>query len=219
MKIKIYLFRAAVLVTAFVFGTGVVSFGQYFQSVFSAKIQNAETIDFAPVETSNVQEITFSALTASQTEIPVSLQTENKEDASYRYEFDAAGGYYIIGDLPKGFKDFDALIITTEDYAVATAENGYNDTAIPPEGYISTTKEFKFVRINIGVKKISWETEKKNGTSYKFTGEFIDGEPVKYTSDLGYEYTDVAVLKGNLIKMRNGKKIAESKVSFAIGGC
>ena len=29
----------------------------------------------------------------------------------------------------------------------------------------------------------------------------------------------VAILKGNLVKKRDGKKIAESKVKFAAGGC
>jgi len=80
---------------------------------------------------------------------------------------------------------------------------------IPPKGYVFTSKEFKFTRINIAGKQISFETQMKKGISYQFAGKFAD-EP-KATDEKDYPE-----LIGRLIKMRDGKKIAKSKVSFGI---
>lgn len=215
MKIKIYLLWMAVAVLTFVFGISVFSVGRYIQSFFSAKVQTTELAEPAKVEEINVDAIIFPPRKIEQTETSITPMMEKTVDSEKEteYEFDAEGNYYIIGDLPKGFKDFDALSITTNSY-----ENGYNDTTIPPEGSIFIKKEFKFVRINIGNKQIAFVTETKKGISYEFIGEFIE-EKIKHTTNYGYEITENAVLKGRLKKMREGKKVAESEVHFALGGC
>ncbi len=217
MKIKVYLLWMAVAVLTFAFGISVTSFVQYFESVYSAKVQQTELAEPAKVEESQTEKITFSAPILKEVETSLVEKTNDSENET-EFAFDAEGGYYIIGDLPKGFKDFDSLSITTNSYDKPTSENGYNDTAIPPEGYIFTKKEFKFIRINIANKQIAFVTETKKGVSYEFIGVFVK-EEIKHTSNFGYEFTESVDLKGRLKKMRDGKKVAESEVRFALGGC
>jgi hypothetical protein len=206
MKLRIFVYRLAAAATAFILGVGFFSVGQYFQTPETDAVQPAveqETVSVTP-RTMFVPfpvEPTTGGIIGSQ------------EDT--KREFDAAGDYYIIGDLPKGFKDFDGLSIETKNYEKASAENDYVGMPIPPEGYVSTKKKFKFARINIADKQISFETEAKKGISYKFVGKFIDEEEITVG-----EYPEYIVLKGRLVKMRDGKKIAESEVKIGtVMGC
>jgi hypothetical protein len=216
MKIKNYLFRFAVAVVAFISGLGIFNLGQYFQSVFQTKQQKIESAAPVKNEQIRIEELIYPPRNVEEVKTPISEQTvtntESEEKAEY--EFDAGGDYYIIGDLPKGFKDFDTLSITTKNYESVSEENNSQGISIPPEGFVLTKKEFKFARINIADKQIAFKTETKKGISYKFVGKFIN-EEIK----LG-EYSDYAVIEGSIIKMHDGKKIAESKVKLgAVHGC
>ena len=227
MKIKNIFLRLASLLAAFVFGISVLGVGQYFESVFQAKEQSVlrtET-DAAQIENPifprrNVGEIKPFGSERPITNFEPEVKREPEPVEETEYEFDAAGDYFIIGDLPKGFKDFDIFSLTTKNYENATEENDYEGVPIPPEGYVSTNKKFEFVKIKVAVKQIAFETEAKKGISYRFVGEFIDSEEIPIKPAEGYEYTAYAVLKGRLVKMRDGKKIAESEVKFGIyAGC
>lgn len=213
MKIKVYLLWMAVAFIAFIFGISIVSSERYFQSFFSAKTEKTELVEPAKIEEINLNKIIFPPRKVEQTEISGTPMMDKKDDSEKETEsvFDAEGGYYIIGKLPKGFKDFESLSITTKDYRKASAENDWEGIPIPPEGSVFMKKEFKFVRLNIADKQISFETESKKGISYKFVGKFIAEEEIK----IG-EYPEYAVLEGSLIKMRDGQKIAESKVKFGV---
>ncbi len=217
MKIKIYLLRLAVAVAAFIFGISIFSVERYFQFVYQTKQQKIESAEPVKVEQIRIEELIYPPRDVKEVKTPVSEQTvantgsEEKTD----YEFDAGGDYYIIGDLPKGFKDFDTLSIKTTDYKNASEENNWEGVSIPPEGFVLTKKEFKFVRINIADKQIAFKTGTRKGISYEFIGKFIDEEEIK----LG-EYSEYAVIEGSIIKMSDGKKIAESKVKLgAVHGC
>lgn len=217
MKIRIYFLRLAVAVAAFVFGISIFGVGQYFQSVFQTKQQKIESAAPVKVEQITIEELIYPPRNVEEVKTPISEQTvsntESEEKAEYK--FDAGGDYYIIGDLPKGFKDFDTLSITTKNYESASKENNWQGISIPPEGFVLTKKEFKFARINIADKQIAFKTETKKGISYRFVGKFIDEEEIK----LG-EYSDYAVIEGSIIKMHDGKKIAESKVKLGVvHGC
>ncbi len=220
MKIKVYLLWIAVAVLTFVFGINIFSVGRYFQSFLSAGVQKTELVEPAKVGQLTVDDIIYPPRKIEQAETSITSMMEKTDDSEKEseYEFDGEGDYYIIGDLPKGFKDLDSLSITTNDYEKGTPENDYNDTAIPPEGSIFTKKEFKFVRINIASKQIAFVTEIKKGISYEFIGVFVK-EEIKHTTDYGYEFTESVDLKGRLKKLRDGKKVAESKVRFELGGC
>lgn len=143
-------------------------------------------------------------------EIP---QSEPVDDSDEEYEIPTGGEFYLIGDLPKGFKDFQHLSFQTVDYALASAENDYQDIHIPPKGYIETNRQFDFTRISVSSKRLKFETETIKGVSYKFTGKFVDEH-----LEMG-DYTAYVSLEGTLTKMRDGKKIAEINVKFEVGGC
>jgi hypothetical protein len=208
MNLKIYLFRAVVAVAAFAFGVSLFSFGQYLKGLFQIKKQEVAAIRFE-----NTQENAAVTPVAKQETLimpPVAAQTETTivdSEENNKYEFDATGDYYIVGDLTKGFEDFEEMSIITKDYSTESLEYT-NGIPIPPEGYVLAKKKYKFSRINIANKEIAFETETKKGISYKFVGGFFDDTD-----------EDFAILKGRLTKMRDGKKIAESKVRFLTGGC
>lgn len=213
MKLRVFVYRLAAALTAFVFGVGIFNAWRYFQTpeetvvaVTALPLNKQETIFLPPpVEP-------FSAAVVDSTEDAKEAEEETEP------EFITEGAYYIIGNQPKGFKDIDGLEIIATDYADELPPESYNGR-IPPKGYISTNKEFNFTRINIGNGRIAFETETKKGVSYKFVGEFIEGEKIEYKTAEGVEYVDYAVLKGRLTKWRNGKVVAEAEVNLAAGGC
>ena len=202
MKIKIHLFRFAVAVAAFVFGMGFFSIARYSQSAFSTKEQKAESVKFVIAE-----EITYPPSITEQANAPVvqriDVATDSEENTGC--EYDGYGYYYVVGDLPKGFKDFYGVTLITRDFK-AKSEDCPLGIPIPPEGFLHTTRKYKFTRINMGNKQVAFETETIKGTSYKFigNGKFM------------------GAFEGRLIKMRNGKKIAESQMVFELdekGAC
>ena len=79
----------------------------------------------------------------------------------------------------------------------ASEENNYDydKYRIPPTGHVETDKELNFTRIAINGRKIAFETETKNGISFEFTGEVIDGEEVKYKAEDGETYTEYAQIE------------------------
>ena len=226
MKLKIYALWFVVALTAFGLSLGLIEIGRYLQTAFSSEAKNEAKKDEAKKEESvgtvTIEEITYPPRVVNLTTVPVVEQPapviESKENTEN--EFYADGDYYIIGKLPKGFRDFEILSIVTRDYENASEENNYEGAPIPPKGFFLIKKEFNFTRINIANRQIAFETEAKKGVSYQFAGEFIEGEAIEVKDKDGYEYTDYVVLKGRLKKMRDGKKIAESEVKFAImHGC
>ena len=218
MKLKNYVLRVVVALTAFGLCVGLFEIGRYLTADSHLKTEELRTIQ--PVEKELPENLPAKpavfALRDEQTPIISPTETEEKTE----YKFDAGNEYYIIGKLPKGFRDFESLNIVTRDYANASEENNYEGMPIPPKGFFLTKKEFNFTRINIANQQIAFETEAKKGVSYQFVGEFVEEEAIEAKDKDGYEYTGYAVLKGRLKKMRDGKKIVESEVKFAIlHGC
>lgn len=201
------------------FGLAIFYAGQFLVSMFQT--QEVETVEVIPKVAVESKQITIDELFHPKPVVinevieETETQTEDKN-----YEFNPDGHYYIIGEQ-KGFEDITHFCISTVDYSKAAEESNdsYENYRIPPTGHLEQDKEFNFTRVALAYKKIAFETETKNGISFEFTGEFIDGEEVKYKTSDGETYTDYAVLKGTLIKKRKGKKIAESKVEFGEGGC
>ncbi|HEX8735830.1 MAG TPA: hypothetical protein VF721_10930 [Pyrinomonadaceae bacterium] len=206
MKLKDFLFRLAAILTAFMLGVGFFNAAQYVQSFFAT-------------ETAPVQQQALSVPPRpAPTVIFAAPETVADSKEATETEFYAEGAYYIIGDAPKGFEDFSNIGIITTDFAAEQAPESY-DNQIPPKGFIFTDEKFNFTRINIGNRRITFETETKKGVSYKFVGEFIEEKTIEYKTADGSEGIDYAVLKGRLTKWRGGKKIAEAKANFAVGGC
>ena len=211
MKTKIYLFRFAVALTAFVCGIGFFAVGRYFQTAFAAKEQ--KTAFAAPAIELNAP----APIIIEQTQTPVGeqIKTADEPAENAEYEFEVGGFYSIIGELPKGFKDFEEISITVTEYKTASEENDYRGTPIPPEGFVLAKKEFKFTKISLSSKTMAFETQAIKGVSYKFSGKFIEKAPFW---DFDFE---TPVLEGRLVKSKNGKKTAESNVKLRWygGGC
>jgi len=200
MKTKIYLFRIVAGVLAFLFSLGIFTVWQSFQ------------ITAAPTPPSAVSE--YDSVNLRETYPMMSFETVDeppmpktlKDEAETK--FDAEGYYYISGDVPKGFEDFENFNVTNKNYkSEDEAEYG---KLIAPEGYVQTKKEFKFRKISIGNGQIQFETERIKGISYTFSGQFTETRNFIYLESEAVE----KVLEGNLIKKRSGKKIAETQAAF-----
>ncbi len=139
MKIRMYLLSFAVGIAAFVLGINIVNVGQYFQSEILAE-QKEESV--API---TFEELVYPPRNIAQTVdfgIVETVTISGSEENDF-CTFDGGGDYYIIGDLPKGFEDFDTLSIITKDYEADPED--VNGVQIPPKGYVFTSKEFKFI--------------------------------------------------------------------------
>ncbi|HEX8247754.1 MAG TPA: hypothetical protein VF599_06265 [Pyrinomonadaceae bacterium] len=205
MKIKNILFRLAAVLTAFMLGVGFFNAAQYGQMFFTTREATAIKQEALSVPPRPVPTVIFAA-----------PETAAYSEEETETEFDAGDMYYIIGNLSKQFKDFDNLVVTTRDYRNSSEKNDFRGDPIPPKGYVLTkeVKKIKFARINIANRQISFETEAIAGISYRFVGKFIDKHPI-----IGV-YTSYPVLKGQLVKMRDGKMIAVSAVKLGrVGGC
>ncbi|CAN5287935.1 hypothetical protein BH20ACI1_BH20ACI1_18500 [soil metagenome] len=205
MKAKTYLFRFAVAFTAFVCGVGFFGVGRYFQKTFAAKEQKVELAAPAPI-------------IVEQAETPVIEKTDVADDSeeNAKYEFEVGGFYSIIGELPKGFEDFEEISVTIMDYENASEETDYEGISIPPKGYLlQAEKEFNFTRISLTNKLMAFETQTVKGISYKFSGKFLEKAPF-WNFD-----SETPVLEGHLVKFKKGKKAAESNVRLQWygGGC
>lgn len=203
MKIKTHIFRLAAGLAAFAVAVVVFSTFDFLRTqIFAPRPGKAvvESVsEFAPAP------LTVEIKEPAKRVDPVIV----KESES---DFDASGEYYFSGDTPKGFADFEYLEIIARDYETAS-EEFTGGIPIVPKGLVQTKSKHKFARISIGGKQIAFETEKAGGVSYRFTGQFR-GEESCLTGEETFD------LKGRLMKMKNGKKIAETNAEFVVScGC
>jgi len=209
MKLQKIILCVAVSLTAFGASLGLLEIGNYLRTAFQpSKVEIKPPEPFAP--------IVYAPERIPEIKPPVAEADPAIEPAEEPFDYGESGDYYIIGKNPKGFADFENLAITTHDYS----EKLEKAVRIKPTGSLVMKKEFKFSWINITNKRISFVTQTRKGISYQFDGKFIEEVEVKLKDDNGEEYTDYVVLKGRLTKWRNGIKIAEAKVRFALShGC
>jgi hypothetical protein len=121
---------------------------------------------------------------------------------------DVFGYYFPQNKLPGAFSEIDHLHLSTIDSNAAPA---------PLNGFIRpkrrAAKDYKLVSPKLDGKNLTFTTQAVRGISYSFTGAF---------TKLGNFPADrpegEVVLKGRLIKMQNGKKVAETAVSFTYTG-
>jgi hypothetical protein len=187
MRLKVYFLRVALAFATFVLGVGLYGAGQYLKSFFETKPPKASVA----VEKQEVVKV-----------VPVtdkSASTETEEE-----DYGNGGNFYIaldVEDLPKEFKDFGEIKIIDRLYDV-DREKYPEGIVIAPEGYVEAKQKYKFTRISVSRKSLSFETEAKKGISYKFVGEFDNDDET------------ATVFKGRLTKMRDGKKLASERFNF-----
>lgn len=193
MKTKLYFFRLIIALIALVIGLGVYRLVEHYQQSFEEQ------------ETCLTQPYYFVPDKTPELSANDSVKTDSQDS-----EFYPDGEYYPNEeDLVDGFRNLEELTIEANDWA--NAEDYNKPQPILPKGTLKAGKSYKFAKISINNRIISFETENKKGVSYSFIGEFP-----KEQSD-GDEW--LVGISGFLRKFRDGKQVAKIKINFYVGGC
>jgi hypothetical protein len=137
---------------------------------------------------------------------PVAIETPNTVLDFDPEKFYPGGGYSIVGQVPKKFRQF--RFFTLEFSEPVAGLSGYLYIATGPK------ESFDYQKAVFGLvtkKRMFWATPTMpDGFEYRFEGEFllVDFDSVANTK--------TPVLKGTLTKTRNGRRVAESVVSFSL---
>jgi hypothetical protein len=124
-------------------------------------------------------------------------------DAAQRKRFNPDGAFWIIGEAPRGFQDFGGINL-----------NLHSNRRLPSGGVNLTNGALlKFQKLSVAQDKFTFTTFPRRGTSYRFSGRFLRGGTF-YAEALD----DDPVLEGTLIKLFNGKVVAEANVKFSYFG-
>lgn len=116
-------------------------------------------------------------------------------------------GYYsLVGDHPRGFKNFDTI-----QYWHKRDEQSGPDISERLSGVTADEGvHYRYSTISITRRQFVFTTVKVKGISYSFNGRFLRIDFVNTEMDL-----DKPVLVGNLRKYRNGRKVAEANVKLS----
>ena len=118
---------------------------------------------------------------------------------------DVTGAYFALGKLPAEFSEIDYLALATIDENAKPAPlNGF----IRPK--VLKAEDYHLVDPKLDGRNLSFTTKTVNGVSYSFTGVF---DTLGNFPENPPEY-EMPVLKGRLVKSKDGKSVAESDVSF-----
>ena len=200
MKTKVYFFRLTVGLTALFLGLGI----YFVWQKISAQTVSAIPALVKPVAASSPIFVPLPPLEKTNL-----VNEEAKTEEETESEFYPDGNYYTSEELPKSFRNIESLSIEANDWSNYGESENYDPKPMLAKGFLQGDTEYKFVKISINNRLISFETEKKNGISYTFVGEFPKESADGASGDL----------KGVLKKFKDGKQIAKSKVEFYVSGC
>lgn len=135
--------------------------------------------------------------------------TSPKSDENDTLYFDPEGVYFPLEETTADFEDLSYIKIENKRLDVPAYDERFGDP-IAPKGVvvIDERQQLELSRIEIANGKMHTETKENNGIKYEFDGEFV----VKgnfYTLD-----ENAQVLKGTLVKKRNGEVIAKGDIAF-----
>lgn len=205
MNVKSFVFRFIVGTLAFSLSIGV-----YFiwQKLTIKTVAQSTSLVKPVIQISETKSVVESLDSLPSTNIEVSTEKVESEE----YPFYPDGEFYTNTNLTKEFIDFRYIEVEANDWEKASEENDYKPLPIIPKGFLLTNKKFKFIKINLGNRLISFKTETRNGISYKFIGEYPNNKNLN-TEDEWIE------LKGTLTKYKNSKKVASQKMKLYVPGC
>jgi hypothetical protein len=219
MKAKVYFFRLVIGFSAFLTGISVYSFFQASQlgkfptaAVENATQPNSEidpTVELVKQAKAEAEVNIRREFAGLFEQVQADTEQSVRQEFEAKYSFVPDGEYYPSeDDLSEGFKNVQWLVIESTDWTNATAD-------IPPriltKGEFKAGKLYKFVKIAINNRLISFETEQINGIRYAFVGNFPD--------DTDFDEKHPADLLGILKKYKNGKLVAKQDFGFYVGGC
>lgn len=119
--------------------------------------------------------------------------------------FDPSGYFYAAGKLPQPFAELDHLTLWGKHD---------DDEDSPRQGWYTTTGQvYRFDAIKRGVGSFEFTTDVVNGVGYSFTGRF--NYPCIFEEDDALNKTPGAIaVEGKLLKLSDGKAVAETLVQF-----
>lgn len=120
-----------------------------------------------------------------------------------RAAFNPDGAFFLIGQAPEGFSDFDGIYL-----------NGRRLRRIPTQALRLQNKTFHYKILNVKQDDFRFTTLTVGGVYFTFVGKFLRGG-VFADQDLTDERP---VLEGTLTKYKNGNKVAEAKLKFSYFG-
>ncbi len=211
MKLNRIILATSAAVAAFTFGISAYAAANFGLSLLPRSDTKAEA-----VETVSIPEPAPTDHELAAEPVPISNEIEQVPFNEHEYDFIRTGDYYLSvedGEVPKSFADIEILSIETHEYNQNAAEGGPFWIPLVPKGHIQAKETFKFERVAIGGKHITFQTATIDGISYKFTGSFPDPHP---HSDSHHGQPDI---KGRLIKIKDKKWAAEIEAEFYVGGC
>ena len=129
--------------------------------------------------------------------------TKRAHAQTKRTAFNPDGGFFLIGEAPQGFSDFDGIYL-----------NGRRLRRIPSQALHLRNKTFHYKTLNVKQDDFRFTTVTVGGVYFTFVGKFLRGG-VFAEQDLADERP---VLEGVLTKYKNGNKVAEAKLKFSYFG-
>jgi hypothetical protein len=203
MNIRAYVLRFVVTITAFFLGFSAHSGSQYVSSYF-------QTTPFVHAAEEN---ITVAAEPVAETLVPMTGSTAEVETIDYDFS-NQTGEYYLSqGKLPLEFRDLEYLEIVTHVYNENSDHTDYTWDPVPARGSIHAKREYKFKTVSVSPVYLTFETEVKNGISYRFVGQFR-------APNASYDdYDKTGDLKGKLQKLKDGVVTRSIQAVFYVPGC
>jgi hypothetical protein len=118
--------------------------------------------------------------------------------------FDPDGAFWILGDKPADFSDFDSINLNAKGLG-----------RLNKPGLIAgATTLYRYKTLVVKRDNFKFTTMTVRGVFYTFSGKFLKGG-VYGSGDLD---EDTPVLEGTLTKFRDGKKVAEANLKFTYFG-
>lgn len=126
--------------------------------------------------------------------------TQRKSSAA---RFDPDGTFWIKGDKPADFSEFDSINL-----------NAKRSRRLEAAGVRALDTLHRYKTLIVKRDNLTFTTIAVRGISYSFSGKFLKGG-VYSAGDLDEE---TPVLEGTLTRFRDGKKVAEANLKFTYFG-
>ena len=122
---------------------------------------------------------------------------------SQRGRFDPDGTFWIHGEKPADFSEFDSINL-----------NAKRARHLESPGVRAGTTLYRYKTLIVKRDNLTFTTMSVRGVSYSFSGKFLKGGV--YASGILDEETPV--LEGTLTKFRDGKKVGEANLKLVYFG-
>lgn len=128
---------------------------------------------------------------------------------SSQKRFDPEGQFNPIGNAPKGLEEVASIDLFRSG-------RGRPFTSHAHSGVVTTRGVvYRFQNISASQNNLTFTTRARAGTSYRFAGRFLKGGVF---AEMDSSVWDQPMLEGTLTKLRNGKKVSESRMRFSYFG-